>query len=157
MGGLFGHPCPELILRGLVADGDRIQDKKDEDGDDKQLYKGIVSYFIQQAGVAVVVPVGDIGFLTEWDFERRVLCLKPHQLFVQIFRVPAGLSGVQIYKFHDAVLLIGLDDGDGLLAVADEVGEGEVHTWIVEDGLAGGYPQFDLVALVSGDLPGEVF
>ena len=58
--------------------------------------------------------------------------------------------------FHDAVLLVGLDDGDGLLAVADQVGKGKVHAGVVEDGLAGGYPQGDLLSFVFGDLPGKV-
>ena len=49
-----------------------------------------------------------------------------------------------------------VDDGDGLLAVSDQVGEGKVHTGIREDGLCRGDPQLHFPAFVVGDLSGEV-
>ena len=154
---LLRHPGPKLVLGSFVADGNGIEDEEDKERDDEQLYEGIIAHFIQQAGMAVVVAVGDIGFLAEDDYERRVvLGLELLQLLVQIVGVPAGLGGVQVDIFHDTVLLRGLDNGDGLLAIADQVREGKVHIGVFEDGLGGVYPQLHLLTFVLRDLAGKI-
>lgn len=66
------------------------------------------------------------------------------------------MCGIEVDVAGDAVLFIGFDNGDGLLAVADEVGEGHVHAGVAEHGFAGGHPEGDFLAFVRGYFPGEV-
>ena len=86
--------------------------------------------------MTVIVTIGDIGLLAKPYFERLVLGFEFFQFTGQIILVDGCPGGIQVDGSHDAVILIGLDNGNGLLAIADEIGEGEIGPG--DDGLAGG-------------------
>src|ERR1700760_340932 len=97
MRGLLRHTGPELIGRGLISDRDGIECKKDKQRHDEKLNERIITHFVQQGSVTIIISVGYIGIVAELHLQWPVLASELIQLPGEPRLILSRAGGVDIY------------------------------------------------------------
>src|SRR5258708_31509635 len=125
MSRFLGHACPNLVLRSAVMRTDGINDKEYQQSYQHQLDERKITHLVQQSGMSVVITVSRIRRITPFDFEGRILRTINFKLSGKIIFIAVNFYSIQVEITGDAVILVGFNDGNGMLFIPYQVWQGD--------------------------------